>query len=529
MSPLLLERHPELSFILTFPLEEKEYLKEDLAISGEKSDTVYLIGSELFHHAETEIAKDQGSHFILIDDDLAKVKFFLGTKDAEPLISHPKISLFSSIQGESLESLIIHATKTFPFSSFSIYTSSRFEKEVVTELVAKTLTIERSILSEGFLAPFIYKNVIHHFHKLSDTPSLYEMKGAFAGIPAVICGAGPSLLKAIPFLRKIEDRALIFAGGSTIGVLSHHGISPHFQCIADPTEKEYRIIKGAYAFQTPAFIEARAHFAIDRTYNGMEIIVPHAYHDLFRNWFLEKAEIKPSLSEGMKTEGGVSVTTFAIDIAMWLGCNEVFLAGIDLAFQDQKKYASGSELQELAGEMTASTTRKGEEDLLFCESAFGKKVLTQTRWKIESAQIGQKAKENPSYSFFTLSKEGLGFLGIPYLSFEEALSHHLTKSWDLKGKIHQILSFSSENKGKEALQILGKSLLSMKELLEGKYAENVALYFLEEEIAFQVFLEPIWKSIERVLQGEKGMSKMDWICHTLPQMITIFQEEGLLK
>ena len=58
------------------------------------------------------------------------------------------------------------------------------------------------------------KNVFSNFlfnHSIKKAEDLF---GKFHGIPAIICGAGPSLTRHIETLKNISDRALIFGGGS---------------------------------------------------------------------------------------------------------------------------------------------------------------------------------------------------------------------------------------------------------------------------------------------------------------------------
>src|SRR5579872_6464092 len=57
-----------------------------------------------------------------------------------------------------------------------------------------------------------------------------ELQGQFKNIPAVIVGAGPSLEKNGHILASLENKALIFAGGSALNALD---IEPHFAASID--------------------------------------------------------------------------------------------------------------------------------------------------------------------------------------------------------------------------------------------------------------------------------------------------------
>jgi uncharacterized Rossmann fold enzyme len=58
-------------------------------------------------------------------------------------------------------------------------------------------------------------------------------------VPAIICGAGPSLTKALPYLAALRDRAVLLSAGTTIGTLLRHGIVPDFHCEIENTEENY--------------------------------------------------------------------------------------------------------------------------------------------------------------------------------------------------------------------------------------------------------------------------------------------------
>jgi len=61
-------------------------------------------------------------------------------------------------------------------------------------------------------------------------------------VPAIICGAGPSLTKAMPHLAALRDGAVLLSAGTTIGALLRHGIVPDFHCELENTEDNYQAL-----------------------------------------------------------------------------------------------------------------------------------------------------------------------------------------------------------------------------------------------------------------------------------------------
>ncbi len=96
-------------------------------------------------------------------------------------------------------------------------------------------------------------NTLANVSKVSSSKAASGLFGAFAGTPAVICGAGPSLEKEIDTLRGVQDNALIFAGGSALNVLAKAGITPHFAAALDPDPPSKRH-KAQTSFALPFFL-----------------------------------------------------------------------------------------------------------------------------------------------------------------------------------------------------------------------------------------------------------------------------------
>src|SRR6185503_9490810 len=65
-----------------------------------------------------------------------------------------------------------------------------------------------------------FKNFYHNILELDNAENGSALSGKFQGVPAIICGAGPSLGKNIELLKTLKDKALIFAGGTAMNALN---------------------------------------------------------------------------------------------------------------------------------------------------------------------------------------------------------------------------------------------------------------------------------------------------------------------
>lgn len=72
-----------------------------------------------------------------------------------------------------------------------------------------------------------FLNIIQNMPGQGAAPLFDSLEGAFRGFPGVSIAAGPSLKKSIPWLRKIQDRAVIISTDVSLKTLLENGIVPH--------------------------------------------------------------------------------------------------------------------------------------------------------------------------------------------------------------------------------------------------------------------------------------------------------------
>jgi hypothetical protein len=71
-----------------------------------------------------------------------------------------------------------------------------------------------------------------------------QLDGLFAGVPAVLVGAGPSLDDTVRALARLQDRAVIIAADTTLRPLLAAGVRPHLVVGVDPAELNARHLAG---------------------------------------------------------------------------------------------------------------------------------------------------------------------------------------------------------------------------------------------------------------------------------------------
>lgn len=176
----------------------------------------------------------------------------------------------------------------------------------------------------------ILSNLLANVPHINESRKGSGLKGAFTGRAAVICGAGPSLEREAPRLEALKDRALILAGGSALAALSHLGVAPHMGGYIDPNPPFERFASSR-AFDLPLLFQSRLDPQIAKMHGGEKV------------WF-EGSGIHPAeqwLTGTGCFDAGWNVATFLVAVALFMGCDQIALVGVDLDLVGGRAYAGG--------------------------------------------------------------------------------------------------------------------------------------------------------------------------------------------
>jgi hypothetical protein len=148
--------------------------------------------------------------------------------------------------------------------------------------------------------------------------------GALGGLPAFVVGAGPSLDVSLAKLAAVAERGVVFAADSALRALALHGMAADFavsidaakipdKCLPPGTPMPRRMI--LCAISPPAWQKAipsdRLGFVSSR--------------QITEDWLVSLGIARPEI-RAMENCGST-----AIELARFLGCNPVYLFGLDLA------------------------------------------------------------------------------------------------------------------------------------------------------------------------------------------------------
>ncbi len=505
---------------------ELSRFKENLALDA--VDIFYLYGLGLGWHFslfKQWLHKDPSKKLIVIEDDLAVIDIYRRSGEKE-LLTHPQVDLhFLEKRGLWKDFLkqcsFKYSGKRPEAGVMESYARSRKKRKI--ETIQKELFSYHG-LHATYLSEAICAHTIHHhlFENLKHLPHSFDARaftGAFNGVPAIICGAGPSLGNYIQELQQVGDRALIVAGGSAVPALGNFGVVPHFSMAIDPNLEEKKRFEESVIQETAFIYGLRIHPGVFDTLNAPLGYLPTGTCGSGEKWVQEHLGMGPTTcGEDMGAEA-LSITTLAVSFAHRMGCNPIILVGVDLGLPGMKRYAEG-----VTGEAIDHAVALDKKMLQ--QDGSGKPLYTLVRWMMEARALSSFAKKRKSVRFFRVGNAGLPIAGIPVIGSEEFLRMQTLGSLDLRGKIHEVIQGAMfpqeiEEKSAELKASLVASLKHsqricqeiLRELQRIDLSQQESFYptgtiigltfKLEEEIAFKVLLIRTKEMIHHKLHQEK--------------------------
>jgi hypothetical protein len=166
------------------------------------------------------------------------------------------------------------------------------------------------------------------------TPDIRRLEKRFAGKPAVVVSAGPSLRKNKQQLKALAGRAVIIAVQTTLQPLLEMGIEPDFVTSLDYHEICSRFFeKLPKSLRTELIAEPKATSVIFNLNPGPVTILGNDFAErLVREMKIDK----PRLTAGS------TVAHLAYYVAEHLGCDPIIFVGQDLGFSDGLYYSPGT-------------------------------------------------------------------------------------------------------------------------------------------------------------------------------------------
>lgn len=182
-------------------------------------------------------------------------------------------------------------------------------------------------------------NVLRNLEVYVSTPTIGRWKGRFAGCPAVLVAAGPSLRNSLEVLKEIRDRVVVIAVQTTLKPLLEYGIVPDFVTSLDYHDICLRFFEGLNEDDLRGIVliaEPKANWQVVDYYHQRGEV------SLLGNEF---ARLLLCGSDGHDVlKAGATVAHLSFYWAEYIGADPIMLVGQDLGYTNNVYYSPGTAL-----------------------------------------------------------------------------------------------------------------------------------------------------------------------------------------
>lgn len=403
---------------------------------------VYGIGLGYVFEVLRPWLEDENHFLVFFEDQPGQISAFFQLALATDMLQHPQVWLYALNPFEDNKEVLDQFSWNFVNMALG-FASPAYEtekKDAFVELKEKVLFVcatKNAYLDEYFNYGIVfYRNFYPNLLQLPEAYLGTRLFGKFAGVPAIICGAGPSLQYALPFLRQNHPRAMIFAGGSALTALSQAKIQPHFGVGIDPNPEQFERLNRIEKLDYPFFFRSRLDWRSLQLAHGPHLYIPGSGGYDTSQWFEDELNL-----DSCAIDEGHNVVNFATDIATAMGCYPIIYVGMDLAFTENKLYTPGVlDINEVPAQ-TEEVFKNLEEAIVEWKDIHGKAIKTCWKWISESEWISSYAKEHPEQLLLNATGHGIGFSGVANMTMDEIAKKFLAKVLDIPKMIEKELSF----------------------------------------------------------------------------------------
>ena len=448
---------------------EKEMAEWKNSLPLEGIDILYVYGMGLGHfyqELQLWLHEKKERKILFFEDDLGILDALFRQDVGLAVLSDPQVHVYYVANEKMWPQLLEECVQTWlsdhiQWTALRSYFLGRERKvrSLGLKLLRKSACIHAKA-GESLHYPLLMQNVAANLLHIPISFHANHLKGTFKNIPAVICGAGSSLKEGASFLKGLEQKALVIAGGSAITALGHYGINPHIAMAVDPNEEEYERLKTSSCFETPFVYSSRLHKdVLSSTHMQMGYLCSNT-GGLFEAWMHEKLGIHNKSFALELGEEALSITTLATAFAVEMGCNPIIFCGVDLAYSSGQRYCSGVMPSSSVSWKELEKVKRSRDRVIRRKNIEGKFVSTLIKWVMEAACLGSFARKHPDTTFLNLSTQGLPIPNAPVVTKEDLMGSYLLHDYDLRGKLRA----ESETKEfpKDSKDLLQKAFKQLK-------------------------------------------------------------------
>ncbi len=266
------------------------------------------------------------------------------------------------------------------------------------------------------------RNLARNLGQAAESAGVEKLEGLFAGMPALVLAAGPSLDLVLPRIEELSRRALVVCVDTALRSLLRFGAEPDFLVVVDPQYWNWRHLAG---------LSSTSSFLVSET-SVWPAVLRASRRGAFLGGSLFPLGRRIDALAGSKGQlgAGGSVATSAWDLCRIMGCSPLWVAGLDLGYPggqthakaslfEQRALASGSRLAPAASGQAAALVGGTSFE---AASAEGGRLRTDERMILYAWWFESRFARPGSPPTLSLGRGGLAVPGLAPGSVEELLA-----------------------------------------------------------------------------------------------------------
>jgi len=509
---------------------------EKLAATVPRNAAIVVLGGlGLGYVAEALMRSAPDRILVIAEADETLPHKLVAVRDISPLLENPKVSILAGGNPRNISSLLSGGPVGSAIHLIQWQPSAKINPEWYNELrLVVVETARRRQVNSHTLDRFgrlWVRNLAVNVSRLHEALSLEPWRESFASIPALVLAGGPSLEYVLPYLRQLSESHLLITVDTALPAVIQQAIYPDIVAAIDPQYWNTRHLDrcGENSDKVLILAESATHPGVFKRLKG-------------RPWLTRtRFPLGTVLEDAAGIEGelnaGGSVATAAWDIAIYLGCDPITIAGLDLGFPGGQTHYAGSLLRERP-HVFSHRTQPAENDFFdmlrdaspyVTQSASHGVLLTNARMDVYAAWFAESVRDASQKNLSRLGSEGRNIPGLPVIDIEAVLERRNKRS-EIDRRLDAIrdteISENSQWRIQNALKHILDALAELeKQATRGMEWALMARRALEENRNPSKFLQELDKIDSDILSGD-GRELVSFLFQPLIQKITSETDVG---
>ncbi|MDR2539567.1 MAG: DUF115 domain-containing protein [Chlamydiales bacterium] len=359
-------------------------------LESDDTDVLSVFGLSLLSRLDKWLLENPKRFLVCIEKDL---QTFL---QAQAHLQNPQIRLYHWDSNVNLCHRMV-----WEFCLLRLTQVAIDEEERIFSKILEEMHVQVHLLISDFrdLGELILANLLQNTNQMPISLLGESLKNCCRNIPAIICGAGPSLDGQIPMLVQAQEKALLFGAGSAMCALETQGVYPHFGVAFDPDPPPHRYLT-QIGYETPYFYQSRISSRQLASLHGQKLWMPDSDNYPLEKWIYQELGLNYPFMDS-----GFTSANFCALIAAHLGCNPIICVGMDFCSSSNRAYAASMQAD--------------QGNWVECMNAKKEKRISKPDWLASASWLDQFAEKNQGIEWIYTDRESMTLEHVKYLPLEQ--------------------------------------------------------------------------------------------------------------